>query len=289
MLGLGLLAALLSLFFFSIGDTISKKASEILGHRISAAIVVGAGTIPLGISLLFVQPNVFSLGILEFTVISGAFGALGFILVFKSLETEQVTNTMVLVNLQYAIVVLFGILVLSESVGAPHYISLLVIFIGALLVTTTKGFKINTRLVPAILGTVCWGLGIVTIVYALTIYQNTTTMFFFFGRAMGFTFFLLYFLYLLMQKGGKNKIIPKKFKLQSLLLPLIAGISNGLALMMIVFVTLYKFVAIGGAILALEPILIAIYGYLFYKDKLTTLQLIGMVIAVLGGVMLNII
>ncbi|MDE1845945.1 MAG: DMT family transporter [Candidatus Micrarchaeota archaeon] len=287
MLGYGIIAALLSLFFFSIGDTLSKHVSEKLGNKASATIIVGAGIIPLGLSIFLIQPNVLDLNVLLLSTLAGAFTAIGFLLVFKSLETQQVTNTLALVNLQYAVIILFGILALSESVSASQYLGLILIFLGALLVTLTRGFRLNLMLVPAILGMIFWGLDIIVVVYGLTIYHNSTTILFFFARATGAAFLLAYLLYSLRGAGTSGVAQRPKVSTRYFFIGLAAGIADGIAILLITFVTLYNTVALGGAILALEPILITIYGYLFYKDRLLPLQLVGVAIAVVGGILLN--
>lgn len=286
MFSYGILAALLTLLFFSIGDTLSKPSSEKLGHKLSAAIIVGSGMIPLGISLFFIHPNVFGLGVLFFGVLAGVLTAVGFLLVFKSLETQQVTNTMALVNIQYASVILFGAFALGESISSFQLTGLLLIFLGVILVTVTKSFKLNFKLVPALLGMLFWGLDLIVIVYALTLYQNSTTMISFISRIAGGAFLFLYLIYVI--RSGKNKQeLPKENLPKKIGLAVVAGSFDGLALVMITFVTLFKSVEIGGAVMALEPVLIAIYGYFLYKDRLHPAQFLGVLIAVAGGVLLN--
>lgn len=287
MFSYGLLAALFALIFFSIGDTLSKHASEKLGNKLSAAIVVGAGIIPLSISLIVIHPNVFNLGVLAFGTLAGIFTAAGFLLVFKSLEDQQVTNTMALVNIQYAAVIIFGAFALLETISNFQLVGLLLIFIGVILVTVTKGFKLNLKLMPAVLGMILWGLDIIVIVYALTIYQNSTTIISFFSRLTGGAFLFVYLLYVLRSKPESPKSTPTQSAPKKFGIALIAGIFDGLALLMITFVTIFKSVELGGAVMALEPVLIAIYGYFLYKDRLIPLQLLGVGVAVLGGVLLN--
>lgn len=287
MFNYGLLAALFALIFFSIGDTLSKSASEKLGHKLSAAVIVSAGIIPIGISLLFIHPNLVNLGVIFFGILAGAFTAIGFLFVFKSLETEQVTNTMSLVNIQYASVIIFGALALSETLSLFQLGGLLLIFAGGALVVFTKGFKINLKLVPAILGMLFWGLDIIVIVYALTLYPSAPSTISFFSRLLGGSFLFLFLLFTLKGKPIKLDSKPKENIAKRFAMALIAGTFDGLALLMITFVTLYKSVEIGGALLAFEPVLIAIYGYFLYKDRLIPLQLLGIAIAVLGGILLN--
>ncbi|MDE1762243.1 MAG: DMT family transporter [Candidatus Micrarchaeota archaeon] len=285
---IGIVAALVGLLMFSVGDTISKRVSERLGHLISATVIVGAGIISLAASLLFLPSVPLTPIMLAASAAAGVFTALGFLLVLKSLETEQVSNTMGLLNLQYAVIIILGIFFLSENVSALQYAGLIIVFAGSLLVTLGRKLKVNRMLLPAVAGNLCWGVGIAIISYSIASFAAPTTMFFLYARLVGFSLLLAYLLLMLYRRP--KRVLPDKIRHpgRQLGLAVLSGMLAGGALFMITMFTIYRMVTVGGAILALEPVLVAIYGAFLYRDRMSKIQLFGIAIAVIGGIVLSI-
>lgn len=285
MISYGILAAAIAMLFFAFSDTLAKKVSSKLGSYESSLLIIGAGLIPLAASLFLVHPNVFSPTVVLVSIIAGVFLAGGFLFVYKSLETEQVTNTMVLLNLQYVLIVLFGMFVLSEKISLFQAASLIIIFAGVLLVTVTRDLKLNRMLLPAVIGNLCWTIALVILSYLITNYMGASTGAVFITRLISFVVAAAFFAFLVKRKTKRSN--SRRLKALGFSLPVATGIFDGVGQLAFVFIILYKSVALGGAVLALEPVLVAIFGYFLYRDRLTHLQLIGMTLAILGGVAIN--
>ena len=113
----GLVAALVNLFTLSIGDSIAKRVSVELGNYGAALFILGIGVLPLLVFFFAVPQNQIGMGVLVLSLVAGVFLAIGNILIYKSLETEQVSETMSLVNIGPALLIIFGFLVLQETVN----------------------------------------------------------------------------------------------------------------------------------------------------------------------------
>lgn len=285
----GLMAALISVFSFSLGDSIGKRVSVSYGNYRSAIFIIGIGIIPLLIALLLARPSSIGLQILALSFTASVFFALGYIFVYKSLETEQASNTWVLVNIPAAFLVIFGTLSLHETVSPAQVFSIIMVFIGATLVTITTELKINRRLMPALLGNTFWAIFLVIIAYAISKYADDSALFFFMARLLAFVEVGLYY-YLFVKPREvtlKGKVVKKKpYRGIS---AVCTGLLDGIAQAVFVPVILLRFVALGGAILALEPAIVLPFSYIFYKERLTSLQFAGMVMSIAGAVTLSLI
>src|SRR5208283_4411978 len=96
--------------------------------------------------------------------------AAGYYFIYRSLETEQVSNTMVLFEISPVIIVLIGIFVLSERLTFLEGMGMLAVFFGALFVTTNVRVRFNRKLLPAIFGNLSWGISTLLILYAVRSY-----------------------------------------------------------------------------------------------------------------------
>jgi len=287
MLNYGIIAALFGMLVYALGDTLSKRVTMKLGHHESALLIVGASLIPLFLSFLVIQPNVVDANLIIVSIISGIFLALGFLLVYKTLETEQVANTMVLLNIEFIVVVLFGIFALSEALPPLELGALLTIFIGAFLVSLSKGMKFNRKMIPAVIGNILWGLSFVVVAPYVYSDHNASTAFFFIARLSAFVGLLIYLLVL--TKMRNSRLLTPNVNRRDYLLTGFAGILDGLGQGSLVFLVIYNVAALGGAILAIEPAVVAMLGFLLYKERLTHLQFAGMLIALLGGVAIGLV
>jgi len=287
MLNYGIIAALFGMLVYALGDTLSKRITMKLGHHESALLIVGASLIPLFLSFLVIQPNVIDTSLVIVSVISGIFLALGFLLVYKTLETEQVANTMVLLNIEFIVVVLFGIFALSEALPPLEMAALVTIFIGAFLVSLSKSMKFNRKMIPAVIGNVFWGLSFVVVAPYVYTDHSASTAFFFVARLSAFIGLLIYLLVL--ARVRKASLFAHNVNKKEYLLTGFTGILDGLGQGSLVFLVIYNVAALGGAILAIEPAVVAMLGFLLYKERLTHLQFAGMLIALLGGVAIGLV
>ncbi len=273
------------MLFFAVDDTIAKPVSTKLGNYKSTLLIMGFGLVPSLIILITLGAYHWTPLSVELSAVGGILFALGYIFIYKSLETEQATNTFALFAITPLSLLLGGVLLLKENFSLIDVAVTIVILIGAFLVTTKKNLSFNRAFIPALLGNVCWGIWVIMATYAVSISNNfilPVTI----GRAVGTIFVLL--VYLLVIKRGKEKS-SRKVPSKLLAMGLIAGTLDGLGTTTLGLLAVLGAVAIGGAIGALGSGVVAVLSRIFYKDKLTKPQLVGVIIMIGAAVTLSLV
>ena len=132
------------------------------------------------------------------------------------------------------------------------------------------------------MGNVCWAIYLIVVVYYTSNSVAESTGFFLAARFAGF---LMLFAYLL----ATRKLRPadmKRLKRPNLA-AVVSGLFDGLWQVSIALYTIFQFVALGSAIVALEPAIVAILGIVAYRERLTSLQLFGLIVSVGAAAALN--
>lgn len=279
---LGLIVALIVVLSFTFGDTIAKKVATKFGNYLTALFVNGFGIIPLFIATLLLPPANFSPYLLVVSVIAGFFLVLGSVLAYKSLETEQAADTWVFLNIPAAAIVIFGITFLGEHISLLQLVCVVFIFVGITMVTITRHFKFNKSLVPALMANISWTVFVLLLLYSVTSTATVTGLFFLVARTAGFLMLLVYTI-----STGKLDKRAKALALHPNLRALSAGVFDGMGQTGYIFLVLLQFVAIGAAISATEPALVAVLGFMMYREKLANWQKAGLVISVAAAVILG--
>ncbi len=280
----GVPAAFARMLFFAVDDTIAKPVSSLLGNYRTSIIVVGFGLVPSILILVYLAAYEFTYQSLLLSVAGGIFFGLGYVLIYKSLETEQATNTIALFAITPLALLLFGTLGLKESFSVVDVVSTAMILIGAFLVTTNRELKFDKAFIPALLGNLAWSAWVIMATYAVSISNNfilPVTI----GRVVGLVCVIL--VYFLFKKGKKAKIARKARGQRLLLMGMVAGLLDGLGTTSLGLLAILNAVAIGGAIGALGSGVVAVLSRIFYKDRLTKPQLIGVIIMILGAAALS--
>jgi len=213
---------------------------------------------------------------------AGFFLSAGYVLVYKSLETEQTSNVWILYSIVPASTVLFGALALKEPISTISALCIVVVFFGAILVSMDTRLKFNRLLLPAFLGYLCWIAYNLLLIYAISYNGTASTGVYLTTRIAGFALLLVYCFVMLKPARRKFGIKNK----MSLLPAIVAGLLDGIAYVAFVYVVKSHFVAIGSAILAMEFAVVVLLGHLIYKDRLTRLQALGFVISLAGSLAL---
>ncbi len=193
-------------------------------------------------------------------------------MVSKSLETENVSNTMSLLNISPPALILLGTLVFGEAVSVLQFIGIIVVFVGIILASTTKGFRFNSKLAPALAGDVAWAIFSLIIAYAIATYAGSPMAFLLIARVFAFSWLIVYFF---ARVRPKERRAPKDLKsaMRAVKIAILAEIIAGIGQAGFAFIVVYKSIALDGALQALTPVLIAIHGYVFYKERLNSIQI----------------
>ncbi len=275
MISTAIAAGILTLALYTSGDLIIKRPSEKAGSVPVSLIVSMSSAVFLALLSLF-YPFSFPPPVsLVYSIIAGVTMGLGTLFVLKSLESEQVSDTMSMVAISYIIPVIFGVLVLREFVPEISWAGIALIFLGSAIIAF-KEMKFNRALLPAILGNVFWGFQFIAFNFALK-YYGDFLMVAAFGSAVSVLIVLLY------------AYARSSFRIRALYASesAIAGIILAFSLAGALYLVLNRTMAIGLSIVAAEPALVTLFGKLIYRDRVNAAQIAGMLMAVFGILLLS--
>jgi len=274
-----IIASLLAVLSWSFVDAVSKLYINRFGKELSSLILLAIGIIPM-LLLAMAYPY---LGNILFLLFIGLVGGLvlflGYILVYKSVPSGGVSNSYILLEVQPIILILFGIFVLGEHIGIEKAASIMLIFIGISLILLSKKFKLDKRLVPALIGNVMWAVYWAIIILAFLYYKS------FILPLLSVRVFGAFFAYLYYKaKPPKNyyKINLSKLEISIIAILILAGLFDGFGNILFAFISFSNKVVLGSAILSSEPIIIWLIGLIAYHEKITVRQKFGFLVATAG-------
>ncbi len=283
-IALWLILSATAMLLLSFSDVFSKPVADVFGAYVSS-LYLGVALVPAIIYLVLSPPAQITPLLVTLAIGGGASLALGYVFVLKSLETEQATNTWGLINLGYLSIILFGVLVLGEHVTLLQAIAITAILTGAIMVTINRGMKFNRQLLPAIIGNLFWVGFNILIIYNISTYTSSPSAIISILFASGFLILLLYGLFSRKATTTKTLTMPKNRRPFALFI--VSGLMLGAGQVAFVLVILQHFVALGGAVLAIEPIVVLVLGYALYKERITAFQGVGLLVTVVGAVMIG--
>ncbi|MDE1856454.1 MAG: DMT family transporter [Candidatus Micrarchaeota archaeon] len=280
------MAILTSAVTWIIGDTIAKRSSVVIGNRQTAAIFLAIGAIPMLIGALLYGYQM-SLEAWGLAALAGVFLGIGYYSFYKALETEQLTNSAALFNLQPAIIVLFGLLVLGNAVSTVKDIAIAGIFVGSLMITVTRKMKFNMMLMPAVTANVAWGINWVLTIIAIGVSQQFL-MPLLVARVVGLTSVLVMSSEYLTRHAAHRHSFrkPETRRIRWLAAPS-GGALDGIGNITFAFAMFTGVVALGSALSAIIPAFIAVVAYFVFKDRLTKLQGAGLIISVIAAIAIS--
>ncbi len=278
------------LVFFSIGDMFAKKVLAKFNYATAAAAVSIVSAIP-AIVAFAISPSFNTTAYsLELSILAGVFYGLGFMLLYKALTTEQTTNTMALSEFFKAILVLFAVFVVGETLANIQSIGIVGIFAGSLLIITTKTVGINKKMGYALAGFISWAVFWIMLEYAIFNSQGYIVE----EGVASLASFAIAVVYILSRKdlnqfGQIKKLLTikdgnSKFHIGHY--TVIVGLGVGLASFIFAYLILAHSLALGSAIIAMTPVVVAVASRRLYLDKLTVYQMAGLLIMVVGALAL---
>lgn len=285
MVGPGIVAAFIAMSLFSIGDTLAKTAASSLGGRRTALYIVSSGVLPVFVMYAMFPPATLTAWLLGFNIVSGLLLAAGYLLVYESLKSEQASTTWALISISPVALIIFGVYFLSESVNYLQASCIALILVGVLLITM-KGMRFNVRMLPALLGNVCFAGFILMAAYGISYYNGDFSLFFFIPRIFSVAIFAAYGVYASRSAPKPDK--HTKFNVSRAKIAAIAsGLFDGCAQVAYAFMILLGPVAIGAAITASEPMLVMALAHIFYRERVVLIQYAGIAMSVLGAVLIS--
>ena len=263
------LFALLSLILFTAGDAWLKVPSERQGALKTTFFITLFTAIILFVISIFWKGTLNASSI-EFSTISGFFWGAGLLFVLISLEKEQMSDTMSLIPVSYLVPVLWGSLVLHESINVYEVAGVVLIFMGTFFIIF-KTLKLNFGLIPALMGNIFWGFQLVAFNYAVSSSSNYPLV-----GAFGYLIsFLLILVFVILRKSFD---FDKRYISQSFIIALLLSF----ALLSALIVEAYKYMVVGFSVVAAEPALLTLIGYFVFKDRINAIQLLGVLSMFVG-------
>lgn len=288
---IGTTAAVIANVFWTVNSTVAKKVVRGLGTHIYFFMIMSVGLLPSLVATFLLGVYNISLYSVVISLISGVFGAFGFVFVYISLRTEQLTNTSALNEIQYAVLVLFGLLVLGEKATLVQILGMLVIFSGALMIITTRKLEINRKLIPAVLSAVSWAVYWIMLTYAIDA-AHTFALPLFISRIVGLCLATAYLFSSRVSREAFGRIGGQLSRSRTatflVSLAVIGALADGIGDTVFGVTIGNNVLAIGSAISAFSPMIVSFFGFLFYKEKLTRMQFFGLMIMVVGAIVLSV-
>ena len=274
-----IIASLLAVLSWSFVDAVSKLYINRFGKELSSLILLVVGIIPM-LLLAMLSPYLDDILFLLFIgLVGGLLLFLGYILVYKSVPSGGISNSYILLEVQPIILIPFGIFVLGEYIGIEKAASIILISIGISLILLSKKFKLDKRLVPALIGNVMWAVYWAIIILAFLYYKNFILPLLF-VRVFGASFAYLYY----KAKPPKNyyKISLSKLEIPLIIIVILAGLFDGFGNILFAFISFSNKVVLGSTILSSEPIIVWLIGLIAYHEKITVRQKLGFLVATTG-------
>lgn len=287
-----LIAAAVSTVLWIFAGTIAKKISSDLGGRTVSLIYATFSLLPILIIVYLVGDYSISAYSIFLSAAAGLFLGAGFILGFKALQTEKLASVSALAEIQPAFLVLLSIIVLNESINILQAASIAIIFAGALMIITTEKLRININLLPALLSFISWSIYWAIMVYAVTS-AGTFALPIFISRLAGVPLIAIYFIYGIAansEKGGQGlrSILSNPCLAISIILTLVASFADAVGDTIFGITIGSNVLALGAALIALQPMAVSFLGFALYRDRMTRVQLIGFIIMVAGAFSLSV-
>ncbi len=274
----GFVFAAASTLLYAIGNIPIRKLSQKYGSQIAGLLICGGGIVPPAMAALLLNNSITSYSLL-LSIIAGIFLALGYLFFYKTLETELLSTSSVLFNIQPALLFLFGVLVLGEGITAFDVLGTIMVFAGVVMITFEDGLKINKPIVYGVLGNIFWVAYWVLFTYSTSQAQFPAVQLVI-NRVVG-TVLILAAVFI---TGGLTRKIRKDSRLAAYGLG--AGAINGLGVMSFAMIIVLSYLAIGSVITSLVPAIIAIFAFTVFKERPDRREIIGLVVAFVGAVMI---
>ena len=297
MLNYGLAAAAVSMLLIAVDGVIAKYMLRRFSLKAYVPMVLVIGLIPM-LAVQYLYGGNYNLQqYLPEIILGSAFLAAGYIFYYKALSQAEVSKVTIFSNIQPLIIFTFGLFFLGEGISAIPLLGAVLIFIGSSLGIYEKGIRIDRKLVPAVFANASWGIYWIFMSSAVNVGNYITPLLA--ARAIAFIAVMLF--YMGQEKGNtasaKAKTHAKNNKNRHIgaiaLTLLIIGlfiasfVDSGINIFFSLAISL-SFAVLGSAIIAFAPMITAVIGKVAFNDRLRAHQLLGLIIAVIGAVLIAI-
>jgi len=294
MLNYGLAAAAASMLLIAIDGVIAKYMLRRFSLKAYVPIILALGIIPmLAVQLLYGSSYNLQSYLPEI-ILGSIFLAAGYLFYYKALSQAEVSKVTIFSNLQPLIIFVFSLLFLNEGISAIPLLGALLIFIGSSMGIYEKGIRIDKKLVPAVFANVSWGIYWIFMSSAITKGNYIAPLLA--ARAVAFVAVMLFYIGQEKSharhaktksrvKGRRSGLSITVLVLSAIALFIASFVDSGINIFFSIAISL-SFAVLGSAVIAFAPMITAVIGKIAFKDSLKTHQIIGLVIAVAGAVLI---
>lgn len=275
MLDYAIAAALMYTIPFVFADAFSKRVIRKIGAYRTGVIVLAAGFLTVIAASTLVPIGTYSIYSIVLAIISGIIVGAGYLLFYKSMETEQISNAIALSEVGSIMFVAFGFIVLNESITAVGIIGALIVFIGAIFIATTEERNLNRKLLPAIASYVLWSVAFIIFSYSIKA-STSFVMPLLVAKITMLAAFSIAGLLVSYKKARKASFNDIK---EAAAIGLLEGTGTiGFSLAVVL-----SAIGLAGIINALSPVIGGFVGYTMYKERFTKLQAYGFAAMIIGA------
>ncbi len=275
-LGLAALTAML----WSASGIIIKRISSRYGNLFSTLLISTGNMIILSIIVLLIGKLSISSYSLELSLLGGLLIAIGYLFFFKSLEKQQVSNTYSTFEIQVVILFFYSVFALGENITKVDIFGVIFIILGTLLISIEKS-KFNKGLIPAIIANIFWGFGWIILIYPISHTSNVILP----NLISFFTVLVLICIVILVSK--KRVKSKKRPSINDTVIGISSGLFAGMGSSLYSILISFKEIAISTPIVNTAPVIISVIAHFVYKDRLSHIQALGIIIVVAGGIILS--
>ncbi len=274
------LAVFTSLSWASAG-TLIKGFSSRYGSMVAAFAIALGNLMLIGLVLLLLGNFSMSAYSVALSLVGGVFTSIGYLLFYMSLKGQQASNTFATIEVQAVLLVLYGALVLNESVVMGEALGVALVIAGIFMVSIEKGRRFNKGLLPAIAAQFFWALGWIALVYPIA--HSTSSL-----LPVWISFVAdIMVVSAAMLISKEHRAAASRVRPRYLSTGIVAGMFSSSGNMLYSVLISLKQLVIGTAISNTSPAVVAVFAHFVYHDRLTRLQVAGLAAVVIGGVILG--
>ena len=266
---------------WSAAGVILKSVSTKYGSMAATLMIAAGNLVLLSIVLLFIGGFSLSAYSMLLSLLGGVLTAIGYLLFYTSLEREQASNTFATIEIQVVLLALYGILALHEGITIIGAGGIALILLGVFMVSFEKGRRFNKGLLPAMAANVFWAFGWIALVYPIA-HSKTSLLPVWISFIAVITIVSIVMFSSKKRTGGLARM-GAGGAVTGLGAGLLSGTGNALYSMLISF----KQLVFGTVLSNTSPALVAVFAHFAYHDRLTMLQIAGIVFVVAGGLILG--
>ena len=289
---LGILYAILSAVVFAISNVIMKHMTFKI-NKLSLMIIRSMFTLITIIPLLFfadfILPS-FKESIIIVAI--GLIGAVAYYYFIKAIELSNVSVISTITRTSTIITILLSIFFLDEKLNILQYIAILCVLFGIIFLTidirklkSEQLLQEKKALFISLFVTFLWGIMYFLMKYSVNAVGSIYTAFY-------LEFFVFFFIALLLFK--KNNLILFKQSLVTvlnqkklLIIIFFIGLLTTLGSLFYSFAISLIYVSIAITLINMAPLVTAIVARIFINERLSTKQVIGIIITIVGVIIIS--